>query len=120
MIERAKVSWSGFISLDGRDVNEKRLDLLDAFRSANESKRVLGEKGGLEVASSKLDFTWRTYVGDALSYLMKNSDSKEVAELLVRNGYLDINGYVRAAASFGLSRQEAMSSFRKITLEGKA
>ena len=71
-------------------------------------------------AGNYVGYHWRLYIGDVLIELMKQSNPEELATLMVKKKYLDLQGFIRVASTFGLNKAQAEERFAEITLESKS
>lgn len=62
---------------------------------------------------------WREYVGEVMIALMEMTDVKELSELLVLNGYVDLKGLIKICAAMGVEREEAIAKYEQLLLEQK-
>ena len=62
---------------------------------------------------------WREFAGDVLVELMKLTTPEELSALLVKNGYLDLKGYLKVTESLGLSNEESLAKYQALSMESK-
>ena len=50
---------------------------------------------------------------------MKLTTPEELSALLVKNGYLDLKGYLKVTESLGLSNEESLAKYQALSMESK-
>ncbi len=60
---------------------------------------------------------WREYVGEVMIALMGLTDPKELSELLVLNGYVDLKGFIKISNALGMDRDDAIAKYESLILE---
>ena len=72
-----------------------------------------------KVLNSSNRSMWREFAGDVFVELMKLTTPEELSGLLVKNGYLDLKGYLKVSESLGLSNEESLAKYQALSMESK-
>ncbi|NWK53197.1 hypothetical protein HYG89_11700 [Acinetobacter sp. SwsAc5] len=96
-------NWSNFLTKGSRNEYAARCSVFESLQNVKfpDSSRSV----------------WREYVGEVMIALMDETDPKELSELLVLNGYLDLKGFIKTAAALGMERDAAVAKYESLMLE---
>lgn len=96
-------NWSNFLTKGTKNEYAVRWAVFEALQNVN--------------APNTSRSVWREYVGEVMIALMDQTDPKELSELLVLNGYVDLKGFIKISNALGMERDDAIAKYESLILE---
>lgn len=96
-------NWSNFLTKGSKNEYAARWQVFETLQNVK--------------AENSTRSIWREYVGEVMIELMNLTDPNEFAELLVLNGYVDLKGFIKIAATQGLDREQAVEKYESLMME---